>query len=67
MIDPLGGLKSKDAELVEYTNKISGKPDPMICYEPGRFAHMSTLTKCGFRIINAETKEVIVVPDLSPA
>jgi hypothetical protein len=67
VVDPLGGLKTKTAELVEYTNKISGKPDPMICYEKGRFAHMSSLLKGGFRVINAATKEPVVIANLSPA
>jgi hypothetical protein len=38
----------------------------MICYEKGRFAHMSSLVKIGFRVINAETKEPVVIANLSP-
>lgn len=63
-IDPLGGLQTKVADLVDYTNKITQKSDPMVHYGGNRFAHASTLVNMGFRIRNVETQMVLTASEL---
>ena len=54
------------ADFEEYTNKITGKPDPKLVYSPTRFCHMSTVLQYGLRVCNAKTGEEIKVKNLSP-
>jgi hypothetical protein len=52
-----------EAELQEYTNKITNKPDPMIVYAPARFAHMSTIIeRFHYQVQNIETGEIVEMP-----
>lgn len=59
------GIHTTEAEFQEYTNKITGKPDPMIVYAPRRFVHMSTVHRYGFKVKNLKTGDIIEIPDLN--
>jgi hypothetical protein len=62
----LSGIENTEAEFKEYINKITGKPDPMIVYAPGRFVHMSTIIlRFNFQVQNIKTGEIINIPDLN--
>lgn len=54
----LQGLITYDAELVPYTNKLTGDDDPMIVFAPGRFIHMSTCRRYG-GVVRDEQGQVV--------
>lgn len=52
----LPGLNSHEAEIVPYTNRVTGKPDPMVVFAPGRFLHLSTCQNYNY-VIKADNGE----------
>lgn len=62
----MSDIDSHVGTLVEYTNGITGKPDPQIVFAPGRWVHLSTLQAQGNRVRSVETGEIVVIADLSP-
>ena len=47
-----------EAEMEDYTNKVTGRNDPVITFAPSRFIHLSTLKQTGLRLQN-EVGEII--------
>lgn len=54
----LQDLTTYDAELVPYTNKVTGDDDPMIVFAPGRFIHMSTCRRYGWVVRDEQGRTV---------
>lgn len=52
-VDPLG--KGVIAELIPYTNGITGFSDPHIKYANGFFVCLSTAEEKGWSVVDAET------------
>lgn len=55
------------AELIPYTNGVSGLPDPIIKWAPMKWTHMSTAHRMGYRVQDVATSELVNIPNLSPA
>lgn len=54
------------ADFIEYTNGVSGQPDPILKWAPMKWTHMSTAKRNGYDVQNVETGEIVTVENLSP-